>query len=199
MITFKAESHIAEALIEVPPVVAELWRARNPDIVKLGDPVLRGKARPLERPTADTRRLVERMKVAMASEHGIGLAAPQIGVDERVIIYRLPEANAPIHVIVNPRIVASKGEQTAVEGCLSLPYLHGEVTRAYEITVKGMDMLGRPMKRRASDLEARVIQHETDHLDGILFIDRVDPATLHWELPEDAVTALSAPGVGDPS
>lgn len=184
MITFKAQSPKHSVAVEIPDLVRPLWSRRYPDIVRLGDPVLRQVARPVPKPDAATRQLVERMKTAMRAERGIGLAAPQVGVLERVIIYRLPEEHAPIHVVVNPRIVSARGEQTAVEGCLSLPYLHGEVTRAHEIIVKGVDMLGRPIKRRASDMEARVIQHEVDHLDGILFIDRADPDTLHWELPE---------------
>jgi peptide deformylase len=187
MITFKASSAPAACTVTVPELVAGLWEARYPDIVRLGHPALRVTARPVAKPTPETRRLVDRMKAAMQAEHGIGLAAPQVGVDERVIIYRLPEDNAPIHVMVNPRIVSAKGEQTGIEGCLSLPFLHGEVTRANEIIVKAMDMLGRPIKRRASELEARVIQHEMDHLDGILFIDRADPDTLHWDLPESAL------------
>lgn len=186
----KAKAIEPSAPIKLPDIISALWQTRHPDIVRLGHPALRQIARPVAKPDAETRRLVDRMKAAMRAEHGIGLAAPQVGVDLRVIIYSLPEERAPIHVLINPRIVSAKGEQTAVEGCLSLPYLHGEVTRAYEITVKGLDMLGRPVKRRASDLEARVIQHEIDHLDGVLFIDRVDPATLYWELPETVAAPL---------
>ncbi len=189
MITLKAQALGQGARIELPDIIQELWQARYPDIVRLGHPVLRQAARPILRPDADTRRLVDRMKAAMRAERGIGLAAPQVGVDRRAIIYISPEEHSPVHVLLNPRIVSAKGEQTAVEGCLSLPYLYGEVTRAYEVIVKGLDMLGRPVKRRAADLEARVIQHEIDHLDGVLFIDRADPETLHWELPE----AVEAP------
>jgi len=191
MLTFRAQSAPSASTVDIPDLVAGLWETRHPDIVRLGHPVLRTTARPVPRPTAETRRLVDRMKAAMQAERGIGLAAPQVGVDERVIIYRLPEEHASVHVMINPRIVSAKGEQTGVEGCLSLPFLHGEVNRASEVIVKAMDMLGRPIKRRASDLEARVIQHEIDHLDGVLFIDRVDPDTLHWELPESAVGPAS--------
>jgi len=179
----------ARLTIRVPEHMVALWETRNREIVKLGDPSLRVNARPVGRPDAEARTLVERMKAAMKDDHGMGLAAPQLGVDRRVIIYRLPEDGAPLRVIVDPRIISAKGEQTGTEGCLSLPFLHGDVTRAYEIMVKGTDMLGRSFRRRASDLEARVIQHEVDHLDGILFIDRADPATLHWSVPEDVSLA----------
>src|SRR5262249_41036206 len=130
------------------------------------------------------RELVERMKAAMFQAHGVGLAAPQMGVPERIIIYKLPEENQPLRVFVNPKIVSMKGEQIGPEGCLSIPMLQGDVKRANEVVVKGMDMLGRPFRRRADEFEARVIQHEVDHLDGVLFIDRADTATLHWLVPE---------------
>lgn len=179
------DRHDTARSIALPEHIAALWETRSTEIVRLGNPVLRQVARPVGRLTPATRALVEKMKAAMKEENGIGLAAPQVGVDQRVIIYRLPEEGAPLRVIVDPRIVSAKGEQVGVEGCLSLPYLHGDVTRAYEVIVRGTDMLGRRFRRRASDMEARVIQHEIDHLDGILFIDRVDPETLHWALPED--------------
>ena len=171
-------------VIIIPEHIQKLWQVRFPDIVQLGHPALRTKARPVGKPTGETRKLVQRMKAAMEAEHGMGLAAPQVGVDLRVIIYRLPEENAPFRVIVDPRIVQAKGEQVGEEGCLSIPYLHGDVKRAREIVVKGMDLQGRPIRRRASDLEARVIQHEVDHLDGVLFVDRAIPETLHWAVPE---------------
>lgn len=173
-----------EISILIPDHIAALWRKRYPGIVQLGNPVLRTPARPVGRPTRETREIVERMRTAMNAEHGIGLAAPQIGVSQRIIIYRLPEENAPFRVLIDPRIAQAKGEQVGEEGCLSIPYLHGEVTRAREIVVKALDLQGRPVRRRATDLEARVIQHELDHLDGILFIDRADPETLHWSVPE---------------
>jgi peptide deformylase len=147
--------------------------------------VLRQVAKPVEKPGAATRALVERMKSAMFEAFGVGLAAPQLGVSERVIIYKLPEEKEPLRVIVNPKIVSFKGEQVGPEGCLSIPLLQGDVKRANEIIVKGVDMLGRPLRRRASEFEARVIQHEVDHLDGILFIDRADVETLHWLVDDD--------------
>jgi peptide deformylase len=121
----------------------------------------------------------------MSEWRGIGLAAPQIGVSQRVIIYQLPEENEPVRVIINPKIVSRKGEQIGPEGCLSIPRLQGEVKRANEVIVKGVDTLGRPVRRRARELEARVIQHEVDHLEGILFFTRAETETLHWLIEEE--------------
>ncbi|HSV73925.1 MAG TPA: peptide deformylase [Chthonomonadales bacterium] len=171
--------------VEVPADVLALWAETEPAVLKYPDPRLRKPAKPNGRPCRETRALAERMKAAMVRANGIGLSAPQIGVSERVIVYRLLDENSQVRTIVNPKIVSRKGEQIGLEGCLSLPMLHGDVKRAQEIVVKGVDLAGRPLRRRATDLEARVIQHEMDHLDGVLFIDRAEPGTLHWSLPGD--------------
>lgn len=171
--------------IDIPADVQAMWDERGDPIVKYPDAVLREVASPVVKPTAATRSLVDKMKAAMFEACGVGLAAPQLGVSERIIIYKLPEENEPLRVIVNPKIISYKGEQVGPEGCLSIPTLQGDVKRANEVIVKGMDMIGRPFKRRASAFEARVIQHEVDHLDGILFIDRADTETLHWLEPEE--------------
>jgi peptide deformylase len=171
--------------VQIPEDVRAAWEQRADPVVKIPNDVLRQVARPIEKPGAATRALVEKMKAAMFEAHGVGLAAPQMGVSERVIIYKLPEEKEPLRVIVNPKIVSMKGEQVGPEGCLSIPLLQGDVKRANEIIVKGVDMLGRPFRRRATEFEARVIQHEVDHLDGILFIDRADLDTLHWLVEED--------------
>jgi peptide deformylase len=173
--------------IEIPPDVRKMWDERGDPVVKYPADVLREPAQPLVKPNASTRALVDKMKAAMFEAHGVGLAAPQMGVSERVIIYKMPEEKEPLRVIVNPKIISFKGEQIGPEGCLSIPTLQGEVKRANEVIVKGMDMLGRPFKRRATAFEARVIQHEVDHLDGILFIDRTDLESLHWLEPDEAL------------
>lgn len=175
----------ARVEIEIPSDVRKMWDERGDPVVKYPADVLREVARLLDKPTAATRTLVDKMKAAMFQAHGVGLAAPQMGVSERIIIYKLPEEKEPLRVIVNPKIISFKGEQIGPEGCLSIPTLNGEVKRANEVIVKGMDMLGRPFKRRASAFEARVIQHEVDHLDGILFIDRAEIDSLHWLAPDD--------------
>lgn len=163
--------------LQVPAELQEAWNA-HPDIVKLGDPVLRQVAQPVTRVNAATQDLIRRMVRAMRAANGLGLAAPQVGVSLRVIMYDTGEG---LRVLINPKIVATQGEQTAPpEGCLSIPGLQGIVKRAREIRVKAFDERMRPVMRRATGLEARVIQHEVDHIDGILFIDRAEPDTLHW-------------------
>jgi len=171
--------------LQLPSDILQLWEDREDPIVKYPAPVLRQVARPVPRPTTATRQLVERMKAAMFQAHGVGLAAPQLGVSERIIIYKLPEENEPLRVILNPKIVSRKGEQIGPEGCLSIPLLQGDVKRANEVVVKGMDLNGRPFRRRAAEFEARVIQHEIDHLDGILFIDRAELDTLRWMVADE--------------
>ena len=171
--------------LDIPEEVRKIWEERGGPIIKFPDPVLKKAAAPVHRPTKETRELVDRMKQAMADFNGVGLAAPQLGILERVIIWKMPEEKEPLRVLINPKIVSMKGEQIGPEGCLSIPLLQGDVKRATEVTVKGMDILGRPFKRRATEFEARVIQHEVDHLDGILFIDKADPDTLHWIMPGD--------------
>ena len=167
----------------IPPVELEEAWTRHPDIVKLGDPVLRQIAQPVTQIKAETRRLVEKMTAAMRAARGLGLAAPQVGVSERVLIY---DSGNGLKVLINPVILASKGEQTEpLEGCLSIPGLQGKVQRFAEVRVKGYDLRGKPVTRSAKELEARVIQHEIDHLNGVLFFDRADPETLEWVLSND--------------
>ena len=198
-----SQSHAPQRVeIEVPPDIARIWAERADGIVKYPDPVLRRPALPVQNPSRELRDLLQRMTVAMIEGNGVGLAGPQIGVSLRVLVYRVPkevgpqraeseteddpaDAFEPVRALINPKIVGRKGEQIGQEGCLSIPFLRGDVPRAYEITVKAMDAHGRPIRRRASGFEARIIQHEIDHLDGILFIDRADPATLHWLVEEE--------------
>ncbi len=172
--------------LELTDEVKNCWNDIHNDVVKYPDGVLRKKAVLISKPNAETRVLVDKMKKTMSEANGVGFAAPQIGVSQRVIIYRLPGEDQPTRIILNPRIISMKGEQVGLEGCLSIPLLEGDVKRAYEVIVKGMDMLGRPFRRRATEMEARVIQHEIDHLDGVLFIDRADPETLKWHLPVES-------------
>src|SRR5262245_35771312 len=128
--------------LEIPEEIRQIWTERGGPIVKYPDPVLKKVAAPVHRPTKETRELVDRMKEAMGNFNGVGLAAPQLGILERVIIWKLPEEKEPLRVLVNPKIVSMKGEQVGPEGCLSIPLLQGDVKRANEIIVKGMDILG---------------------------------------------------------
>ncbi len=140
---------------------------------KLGDPVLRTKALPVERFDTALRREVERMGELMHDALGVGLAATQLGVLHRVLVYRAyPEE--PLTALVNPVIEWRSEElETAEEGCLSLPGVHVEVERPVQVRVRAQDPGGAPLEIEAEALPARVIQHEIDHLDGVLILDRI--------------------------
>lgn len=138
-----------------------------------GDPVLRTPAAPVETFDKELRRLVADLTETMIDAPGAGLAAPQIGVSLRVFTYWVDEE--PGH-LVNPDLDLSEETQDGDEGCLSIPGLAFDTVRAMRVVAKGMNMHGEPVVIEGSDLLARAIQHETDHLDGMLFIDRLDPA-----------------------
>jgi peptide deformylase len=139
---------------------------------KYGDPALRSRARPVEVFDAALADEVRRMGKLMDDALGIGLAATQLGVMHRVLVYRV-DAESPLGVLVNPEL-EHKGDEveTMEEGCLSLPGVGVEVERAVEVRVRAQDETGAPITVEASGLEARVIQHEIDHLDGVLILDR---------------------------
>jgi peptide deformylase len=140
---------------------------------KLGDPVLRAKALPVERFDRTLEREVERMGVLMHDALGVGLAATQLGVLHRVLVYRAYSED-PLTVLVNPVLEwESEERESAEEGCLSLPGVHVEVERAARVRVRAQDHQGDPLEIEAEGLTARVIQHEIDHLDGILILDRI--------------------------
>jgi peptide deformylase len=137
-----------------------------------GDPVLRTPAAPVETFDKELRKLVRDLTETMMDAPGAGLAAPQIGVSLRVFTYWVDDE--PGHLI-NPDLDLSDELQIGEEGCLSLPDLAFETPRAMRVVAKGMNMHGEPVVIEGSELLARAVQHETDHLDGILFIDRLDP------------------------
>ena len=161
---------------EAPPALDPETRARRDaalaHIRQFGDPVLRTKARPVERFDETLRTEVERMGVLMNDAIGVGLAAPQVGVSHRLLVYRV-EPDSPVQVLVNPEIEwSSKDKDWLEEGCLSLPGVHVEVERPIHVRVSAQDAHGDAISVEASGLEARVIQHEVDHLDGVLILDR---------------------------
>jgi peptide deformylase len=142
----------------------------------LGDPVLRAKAEPVAGATAELRALIDDMFETMYAEEGVGLAAPQVGISDRVIVIdpRLPDV-APF-ALLNPVVVESSEEvDRGEEGCLSLPGLKDIVERPARVIVEGLSPDGDEVRLPADGLLARVLQHEVDHLNGILFIDRVSP------------------------
>jgi len=137
-----------------------------------GDPVLRTEARPVDRFDQALHDEVQRMGALMSDALGIGLAATQVGIPHRLLVYRV-EHDSPVNALVNPSIEwLSKEKETFEEGCLSLPSVHVEVERPIHVRVRALDADGDPVLVEASGLEARVIQHEIDHLDGVLILDR---------------------------
>ncbi len=137
-------------------------------IIELGDPILREKSRPVPEINASILKLIDNMADTLYAAKGVGLAAPQIGVSKRVIVVDCGEG---LQEVVNPEIISREGEEVAVEGCLSIPGVAAEVKRAALVVVTGWNRKGEEIQIAASGLGARAFQHETDHLDGILFID----------------------------
>jgi peptide deformylase len=157
---------------ELDPEVAARRDAALSHVRKFGDPVLKTKARPVKEFDEALRAEIERMSGLMNDALGIGLAATQVGVLNRVLVYRV-QGQAPIAALVNPEIEwRSSEEEIAEEGCLSLPQVQVEVERPVHVRVSARDGFGEPIVIEASGLEARVIQHEVDHLDGVLILSR---------------------------
>lgn len=163
------EKKLADA--GVPAEELQIRRAALQQVRQFGDPVLRSDARAIESFDDNIRAQAERMIRLMDEAFGIGLAAPQIGVSNRLLVYRV--GDAPPVVLANPVIEwASEDEETFEEGCLSLANVNVDVDRAIHVRVTGQDEHGDRIRIEASGLHARVIQHEIDHLDGILILDR---------------------------
>ena len=142
------------------------------NIVKYGDDVLRRVCRPVDKITPRTLTLLDDMIETMRAADGCGLAAPQVGVLRRIAVVEVEEGN-PIELI-NPKIIAYAGEQHEQEGCLSLPGEWGTTVRPAHVTVRALDRRGEEFEVTGSDLLARALCHEIDHLDGKLFIDRLE-------------------------
>jgi peptide deformylase len=157
---------------EVDPEVAARRTAALAHVRTFGDPVLRARALPVERFDDELRTEAARMAGIMHDALGVGLAATQLGVMHRLLIYRVG-ADAPLAVLVNPRLEWVGDEiEPMEEGCLSLPGVHVDVERPVHVRVGAQDDRGEELVIEASGLEARVIQHEIDHLDGVLILDR---------------------------
>jgi peptide deformylase len=168
-------------------------------IVSLPDPILRRKARPVTRFDANLQTLIEDMIETMRVAPGVGLAAPQVNVSERLIVVEYAEheddedteekpARKKLYVMANPEIIkASEETVPGVEGCLSVPGVVGEVERFSMIQVKGLNRHGKPMKLKVEGWLARIFQHEIDHLNGVVFPDR---ATRVWKPENDEIEDL---------
>ncbi len=147
-------------------------------ILIYGAPELRKKARPVTVVDGAVQRLIDEMVETMYAAPGVGLAANQVGVLQRVIVMNPTEKqdSEGLVAIINPEIVLAEGEMVGEEGCLSIPDVRDEVTRYRRVVVKGIGRDEKPLELEAIDLPSRVVQHEIDHLDGVLFIDRLSPA-----------------------
>jgi len=138
----------------------------------LPDPVLKKKAKKVTRIDGSIQKLIDDMLETMPQAGGVGLAAPQVGVSLRVITLQLPEED-PI-AIINPEIVKRSGEREVSEGCLSVPGYVGEIKRAESVTLKGLSREGKAIRLKATGLMAQAMQHELDHLDGVLYVDHIE-------------------------
>lgn len=143
-------------------------------IVKDPDPVLREKAKPVPKITSNIHKLLDDMAETMYDAQGVGLAAPQIGILKRVIVMDCGEEQGGLIELINPEIILKEGEQYGPEGCLSIPGLQGDVRRAQKCVAKGWDRNGNEIVVEGTELLARCIQHEVDHLNGVLFTDVAD-------------------------
>lgn len=157
-------------------------------IVLIGSPVLRKKAKPIRKMTRELVHLAESMEDLMKPT-GVGLAAPQIGLSQAFFIYNIGEG---LHLVANPQILERKGSESAEEGCLSVPGVYAPIDRATEITLSYLDHTGKRRIHKFVDFEARVIQHEFDHLQGMLFVDRItDPSTISVQEGSPAAAVLT--------
>ncbi len=144
------------------------------EIIKEGDEVLRKKCRPVEKFDEKLHALLDDMYETMQEANGVGLAGPQIGILRRIAVIDVGDGRIEL---INPEIIKESGEQTGDEGCLSFPGKWGEVTRPMKVTVKAQDRYGKEFKIKGTELLARAFCHEIDHLDGVVFLDKVNKLT----------------------
>ncbi len=148
------------------------------------DPVLRRKAKRVRNMDGSIERLIDDMLDTMPVVSGVGLAAPQVGVSLRVTVIGMPDEE-PI-VLINPEVVKRSGERLVVEGCLSIPGYRGEIKRSASITVKGRNREWKEIRLKATELLAQALEHEIDHLNGVLYIDHLEsPDKLYKVEPEE--------------
>ncbi len=146
-----------------------------------GNPILRKKARSVAKVMPEIKKLIDDMEETMRLAPGVGLAAPQVGISQRIII---ADVGQGLVVLVNPKIQKKSGKCMFYEGCLSVPGVEGQVERSEKVLVKGLDKSGDPVCIEAEGYLAVVLQHEIDHLDGVLFVDRIkDPSRIKHRTP----------------
>jgi peptide deformylase len=153
------------------------------------DPVLRQKAKKVTKIDKSVQRLIDDMIETMRAAAGIGLAAPQVGVSLKVAVIEMP--GDEVIVLVNPEIVKRQGERIIGEACLSIPGYQGEIKRSVLVKVKAQDRLGRKIRLKAEELLAQALEHEIDHLNGVLYVDRLDGPDKLWKsVPESGQEGL---------
>jgi peptide deformylase len=168
-------------------VVPDEWKylyetTKERPVVKIPAEILRQVAKPVEKITKRTNFLIDEMVGIMKKANGAGIAAPQVGQSQQIIIIA-PDDYKPT-ALINPRLIRGEGEQIGQEGCLSIPGLYGDVKRFEYVEVEAMDRKGRELVFELEGMPARVVQHEIDHLNGILFTDLVIPETILWMDPD---------------
>ena len=152
----------------------------------LPDPVLRQKARRVTRIDDALQKLIDDMIDTMRAASGVGLAANQVGVLQRVVVIEIPEEEE-VRVLINPEITRREGERVVEEGCLSIPGYRGELTRSLKVRARALDRDGNTVRIRAEGLLAQALEHETDHINGTLYIDHLESSDKLWKLePQEA-------------
>ena len=146
------------------------------------DPILRRKAKKVPSIDGSVKSLIADMKDTLGKARGVGLAAPQVGVSLRIIVLQMPEQQALC--LVNPEVIKRSGEREVTEGCLSVPGYQGKLKRSAEVTVKGLDASGCKVRIKATDLMSQTLEHEIDHLNGVLYIDRIGEDGEFYRLEE---------------
>lgn len=149
-----------------------------------GDEILRKKSREVEEVNDKIREILDDMVETLHHYNGVGLAGPQIGILKRLVVIDLYDDKGPMK-LVNPKIIKQDGEQEVEEGCLSFPNEFAKIVRPAKVTIEALDEHGKKIKLKGEGLLAQAIAHELDHLDGILFVDKIIPGTLQYVTPEE--------------
>ena len=147
------------------------------------DEILKKRSREVEVIDEKIQTLIDDMIETMHQKDGVGLAAPQVGILKRVVVIDIDDGTG-VKILINPKIVKTKGEQEVEEGCLSFPNQYAKMLRPKEVTVEALDRNGKKITIKAKDLLAQAIAHECDHLDGVVFVDKMLPGTLEYVEPE---------------
>lgn len=182
-------SRLATSDFRLPTCPEGTCNVARRELLICGDPLLRKKAKAIREIGPDLPALLDDMVETMVAEQGLGLAAPQIGESVQAIVVRADSgeegAEPVIYRLLNPRLVEASGEEEGLEGCLSLPTLRGRVVRAARVVVTGLTPQGEELALEAEAMLARALQHEIDHLRGILFTDRAEEDSLVWMVPDE--------------